>query len=163
MRWLRFCVAALACAAAANAQSLTGRWEARMYQVDEGRKMVLALTQQAGAVTGYMQQPNSTAVAILDGKVAGNTLTFAVERPGRGARGAAASTTPPAPVRTEYSAVLQGDKLVMTMPSGPGGGGGRTPAAPPAGTAVHPQAAGEQPPQAPGRGAPSAPSAVAGG
>jgi alpha-galactosidase len=148
MRWLRFCVAALACAAAANAQSLTGRWEARMYQVDEGRKMVLALTQQAGAVTGYMQQPNSTAVAILDGKVAGNTLTFAVERPGRGARGATAPTTPPAPVRTEYSAVLQGDKLVMTMPSGPGGGGGRTPPAPPAGAGT---------PAAPGRGAPSAP------
>jgi hypothetical protein len=148
MRWLRFCVAALACAAAANAQSLTGRWEARMYQVDEGRKMVLALTQQAGAVTGYMQQPNSTAVAILDGKVAGNTLTFAVERPGRGARGATAPTTPPAPVRTEYSAVLQGDKLVMTMPSGSGGGGGRTPSAPPAGAGA--------PSAAPGRGAPRA-------
>jgi alpha-galactosidase len=137
MRWLGFSIAALACAAAANAQSVTGRWEARMYQVDEGRKMVLALTQQGSTVIGYMLQPNNAGVAILDGKVAGNTLTFAVERPGRGARGAAPSATPPPPQRTEYSAVLQGDKLVMTMPTGPGGGGG-------------------MPPGGPGRGAPAA-------
>jgi alpha-galactosidase len=115
MKWLGFCVTALACAAVANAQSLTGRWEARIYDVDEGRKMVLALTQQGSTVTGYMLQPNSQGIAIQNGAANGATLTFAVERPGRGARGA---TTPPAPVRTEYSAVLQGDKLVMTLPAG---------------------------------------------
>ncbi len=118
MKWLRLCAAALACVAAAGAQGLTGRWEARMYQVDEGRKMVLALTQQGGAVTGYMLQPNSPGVPLLEGAVTGNALTFAIERPGRGARGA---TTPPAPVRTAYSAVLQGDKLLLTMPAGRGG------------------------------------------
>jgi len=118
MKWLRLCAAVLASVAVAGAQGLTGRWEARMYQVDEGRKMVLALTQQGGTVTGYLLQPNATGVAILDGAVAGNALTFAVERPGRGARGAA---TPPAPVRTSYTAVLQGDKLMLTMPAGRGG------------------------------------------
>jgi alpha-galactosidase len=118
MKWLRFCAAALACAAVVNAQSLTGRWEARMYQVDEGRKMVLALTQQGATVTGYMLQPNATGLPLLEGAAAGNQLTFAIARPGRGARGA---TTPPAPVRTSYSAVLQGDKLLLTMPAGRGG------------------------------------------
>jgi alpha-galactosidase len=116
MKWLHFCAAALACAAVANAQSLTGRWEARMYQVDEGRKMVLALTQQGATVTGYLLQPNSQGVPILEGTAGGdNSLTFTVERPGRGARGA---TTPPPPVRTTYNAVLHGDKLVMTVPAG---------------------------------------------
>jgi alpha-galactosidase len=121
MKWLRYCAAALACAGAANAQSWTGRWEARMYQVDEGRKMVLALTQQGSAVTGYMLQPNATGLPLIDGAIAGGALTFATERPGRGARGA---TTPPAPIRTSYSAVLQGDKLLLTLPTGGRGGGG---------------------------------------
>jgi alpha-galactosidase len=118
MRWLRFCAAALACAAAANAQGLTGRWEARMYPVDEARKMVLALTQQGGKVTGYMLQPNSSGFPLLEGTVTGNAVTFATERPGRGGP---AGSPPPAPIRTTYNAVLQGDKLVMTMPAGRGG------------------------------------------
>jgi len=121
MKWLGFCAATLACAAVANAQSLTGRWEARMYTVDEGRKMALALNQQGSTVTGYMLQPNAQGIAIQNGAVNGATVTFSVERPGRGARGA---TTPPAPVRTDYSAVLQGDKLMMTLPTAGRGGGG---------------------------------------
>jgi len=117
MRRFRFCAAALVCAALANAQGLTGRWEARMDQVDEARKMVLALTQQGSAVTGYMLQPNSSGFPLLEGAVTGNAVTFATERPGRGAPGA---TTPPPPIRTSYSAVLQADKLVLTVPAGRG-------------------------------------------
>jgi alpha-galactosidase len=118
MRCLRFCAGVLACAAAANAQGLTGRWEARMDTVDEARKIVLALTEQGGKVTGYMSRPNSTAAPLVEGAVSGNTLTLVTETPGRGGRGA---TTPPAPIRTSYSAVLQDGKLVMTMPAGRGG------------------------------------------
>jgi alpha-galactosidase len=123
MKLVRICAALLALAAAANAQRLTGRWEARMYQVDEGRKMILALTEQGATVIGYMQQSGGAGNAILNGTFTGSTLTFSVERPGRGARG---STTPVPPVRTDYTAVLQGDKLVLTIPTVAGrGGGGR--------------------------------------
>ena len=81
MRWLRIGAATLACAAAVHAQSSTGRWEARMYQVDEGRKMVLALIQQGGTLTGDMLQPNNPWVPILEGAVSGNAVRFAIERP----------------------------------------------------------------------------------
>jgi alpha-galactosidase len=138
--------AVLVLAAAANAQSLTGRWEARMYQVDEGRKMVLALNQNGAAVTGYVLQPNNPGYAIQNGAVSGNTLNFAVERPGRGARGA---TTPPAPVRTDYSATLQGDKLVMTLPTAGGRGGPNGMLNPLEFTRVSTAAPGELPPTPP--------------
>ncbi|HUP03118.1 MAG TPA: glycoside hydrolase family 27 protein, partial [Bryobacteraceae bacterium] len=121
MRWLRCVAVAVACLGAASAQSLTGRWEARMYTGDEGRKMVLNLNQSGATVTGYLLQPNSLGVALQGGTVNGSTVTFFVERPGRGARG---SATPPAPVRIDYTATLQGDKLVMTMPAGGRFGGG---------------------------------------
>ncbi len=48
MQWLRTVAAALACVAAAAAQGPTGRWESRWSQVDEARKMVLALKADGG-------------------------------------------------------------------------------------------------------------------
>ena len=57
MRLLRICSAALALVAAASAQNLTGRWEARWSPVDEARKMILALNVEGGKVTGYVAQP----------------------------------------------------------------------------------------------------------
>ncbi len=110
MKWLRLC-AALACAAAANAQSLTGTWEARYATVDEARKVVLGLTAQGGKVTGYMIQPNGSS-PIVDGTVNGSDVTLVTERPGRGGPGQPA----PAPVRSTFTAKLQGGKLILTRP-----------------------------------------------
>ena len=114
-----------------------------MSQADEARKMVLALTQNGNSLTGYMMQPNTPSLPIVEATIAGNQITIVIERPGRAggpppapaaAPGRGAPTTPPAatppapaapgrgaPVRTTYTAVLQGDKLVMTMPPGRNG------------------------------------------
>jgi alpha-galactosidase len=126
MKSLRLCAAALACVAAASAQGLTGRWEARWSPVDEARKMVLALQVDGGKITGYMAQPTGAEVPIVDGSVNGNQITLVSERPGRGGRApagqpAGAPGAPPAPIRTTYTAVLQGEKLVLSLPSGRGG------------------------------------------
>ena len=112
MKLLRYC-AVLACASAAWSQGVTGRWEARYSTVDEARKVVLGLTLRDGKITGYMIQPNFQS-PIVDGAVNGSEITLTTERPGRGGPGQAA----PAPVRTNYTATLQGDKLVLNLPAG---------------------------------------------
>jgi alpha-galactosidase len=117
MKSLRLSAAALLLVAAASAQGLTGRWEARWSPVDEARKMVLALTADGGKVTGYMAQPTGAEIPIVDGSVSGSQVTLVTERPGRGGRAGAA---PGAPMRTTYTAVLAGEKLTLTMPSGRG-------------------------------------------
>jgi len=133
MKFLRTFAVALALTAAASAQNPTGRWEARWSPVDEARKMILALDAEGGRVTGYMAQPTGSEIPIVEGSLKGSELTLITERPGRGGPGRAATATPgrgtpatpppapPAPVRTTYTAVLQGDKLILTMPPGRGG------------------------------------------
>jgi alpha-galactosidase len=117
-------------AAVCQAQSLTGRWEARVSPVDETRKMVLAVTQNGNTLTGYLiPQQNNAATPIVESTVSGNEITIVIERPGRGGRGPATPGAPPppppAPVRVTYTAVLQGDKLLLTMPPNGRGGNGQ--------------------------------------
>src|SRR5664279_2825523 len=91
MRSSRLFAVLAAFAAISSAQNLTGRWEARMSQADEARKMVLALTQNGNSLTGYMMQPNTPSLPIVEATIAGNQITIVIERPGR------AGGPPPAP------------------------------------------------------------------
>src|SRR5204863_4906764 len=122
---LRIALAALACAALAHAQSLTGKWVGSASQYDDGLEFVLAVNQAAdGAITGYIQgRQNDT---ITGGKVEGDKVTLEAERPGRGGG---------SPQKIAYNGVLAGGKLKLTMPAfggrGPGAGspaGGPPPA-----------------------------------
>jgi alpha-galactosidase len=114
MRLLKICAAALVCLAAAYAQNPTGRWMAKWSQSDEAREIVVALNLEAGGkVTGYIQTPNS-ADNFTEGAINGSELTLSFERTYNGqAR------------KTTYTATLQGDKLVLTMPAGRAGGTGQ--------------------------------------
>src|SRR4051812_5821926 len=133
-KWLHVSIAALCCAAASYAQSLTGKWVGSASPYDNGLEMVLALNQGAdGSLTGYISggRFNDTITA---GKIDGNKITLEAERAGRGGQ----------PQKVTYTAERDGDKLKLTPPAfgggrGPGGrgpgAGGRGPGAggPPAG------------------------------
>ncbi len=150
MKSIRLLTLLAGVAAVGGAQNLTGRWEAPVGQEDEARKSILAIGVTDGKVTGYFQRQQSAQPnPIVEGSVSGNQLTFVIEQPGFAGRGPApappaaptapapagqaptAPAVPPAapaggrgpatPVRTTYAAVLQGDKLTMTMPPGRGG------------------------------------------
>ena len=140
MKWIHLCAAALLCTAA-SAQSLTGTWTGPATTADNGLEMKIALTQEGGKITGYVLSPRSTDT-IVDGKVEGANVTLEAERPGRNGT-----------QKVTYTAVLEGDKLKVTMPmfggrgSWQGRGPGRRPrrrapgryaAAPPAGVRVVP-------------------------
>ena len=134
MKWIHLCAAALLCTAA-SAQSLTGTWTGPATTADNGLEMKIALTQEGGKITGYVLSPRSTDT-IVDGKVEGANVTLEAERPGRNGT-----------QKVTYTAVLEGDKLKVTMPMFGGRGpmpGGRGPAgagragAPPAGMPPRP-------------------------
>lgn len=106
MKYFRLCAALLVCMAAANAQSLTGRWVAKMSSDDEVREIVVALNVESdGKVTGYIQAPQYEE-QIIAGKADGNNLTFVGERE-------ANNNTRQ---KRNYSGVVEGGKLKLTMP-----------------------------------------------
>jgi alpha-galactosidase len=143
MKWLQLSTAALACIAAANAQSLTGRWTGNASTTDNGMEMVVALNQGSdGKITGYIV--GRTQDTIVDGKMEDGKITLEAERAGRA--GAIQKVT--------YTAVLEGDKLKLTMPVG---GGGRGPARAPAGTPGATPGAGMAAGPGPGTAPPRAP------
>jgi alpha-galactosidase len=134
-KWFHVSVAALCCAAASYAQSLTGKWVGSASPYDNGLEIVLALNQGAdGSLTGYLNggRFNDTITA---GKVEGNKITLEAERAGRGGQ----------IQKVTYTAERDGDKLKLTPPAfggrggrgpGPGGApgaGGRAAGGPPAG------------------------------
>ena len=130
MKWIHLCAAALLCTAA-SAQSLTGTWTGPATTADNGLEMKIALTQEGGKITGYVLSPRSTDT-IVDGKVEGANVTLEAERPGRNGT-----------QKVTYTAVLEGDKLKVTMPMfggrGPGRGApGRGAGGPPAGMPPRP-------------------------
>ncbi len=119
MKWLKLSAAALACMAAANAQTLTGRWVGNGSTTDNGMEIVVALNQGAdGKITGYVIGRNQD--AIVDGKMDAGKITLEAERPGRD--GAIQKVT--------YTAVLEEGKLKLTMPMGGGRGPTRAPGTP---------------------------------
>src|ERR1051326_657714 len=131
MKWLRVSAAALACLAAAKAQSITGRWVGNGSTVDNAMEIVVALNQGAdGKIAGYVIGRSQD--VITDGKVEDGKITLEAERPGR--NGAVQKVT--------YTAVVENGKLKLTMPVIPP----RAPARAPA-TGATPAAA--APPRAP--------------
>src|SRR5450432_1896718 len=106
MKYFRLSAACLVCMAAANAQSFTGRWVAKMSPDDEVREIVVALSVESdGKVTGYILAPQYEE-RIIEGKAEGNSLTFVGERE-------ANNNTRQ---KRNYSAVAEGGKLKLTMP-----------------------------------------------
>jgi len=104
------CAAILACLAA-HAQSLTGRWTARFSSDDEAREMVVALNVESdGQLTGYVLAPQYED-RVIEGKGNGNQFSFVAEREANN------NTTQ----KRNYSGVLEGDKLKLTLPAGRGG------------------------------------------
>jgi alpha-galactosidase len=108
MRWFRLCAALLAGLALASAQSPTGKWIAKFSSDDEAREIVLALNVESGGkVTGYVLAPQYED-RIVEGTASGAQVTFVAERE-------ANNNTKR---RSNYSAVLEGGKLKLTMPTG---------------------------------------------
>src|ERR1035437_8000976 len=106
MRWFRLCAALLAALALASAQSPTGKWVAKFSSDDEAREIVLALNVESGStLTGYVLAPQYED-RIVEGTASGGQITFVAERE-------ANNNTMR---RSNYSAVLEGDKLKLTMP-----------------------------------------------
>ena len=137
MKWHGLCIAAFACIAAANAQSVTGRWAGNASTADDGQEMIVALNQSAdGSITGYVAAPRGNET-ITGGKLEGSSLTFEAERPGRGGV-----------QKVTYTAVIEGGKMKLTMPmfGGRGNRGGPGAGGPP------PGAGGPPPGGGPGRG-----------
>ena len=107
MRWFRLCAALLAALALASAQSPTGKWVAKFSSDDEAREIVLALNvESGGTVTGYVLAPQYED-RIVEGTASGGQIAFVAERE-------ANNNTMR---RSNYSAVLEGDKLKLTMPT----------------------------------------------
>ncbi|HTS28272.1 MAG TPA: glycoside hydrolase family 27 protein [Bryobacteraceae bacterium] len=142
MKWLTFCAAALACLAAAHAQSLTGRWAGNGSTTDNGMEIVVALNQGAdGRITGYVLGRSQD--TITDGKIEDGKITLEAERPGR--NGDTQKVT--------YTAVIEDGKLKLTMPMfGGGRGPGRGPAGTPGAAPGTPPAAAAAPGRSPGGG-----------
>ena len=107
MRWFRLCAALLAALTLASAQNPTGKWIAKFSSDDEAREIVLALNVESGGkVTGYVLAPQYED-RIVEGTASGGKITFVAERE-------ANNNTRR---RSNYSAVLEGDKLKLTMPT----------------------------------------------
>ncbi len=105
-RWLRAALPALICFAAAGADNWTGRWSGRFAKEDEARQVTVAVNAHSdGTITGYLQLPTSED-NFAEAKVADSTLTFVVERPGRGGN----------MQRMSYTAVLDSGKIKLTGP-----------------------------------------------
>ena len=80
MRRFSIGIALAALCAVAGAQSLTGRWTAKVVTDGEAREMVLALdVDPSGHIGGYFQTPQSED-RIVDGRVGGNVFWFTGER-----------------------------------------------------------------------------------
>ena len=119
MKPMRLLMAFLLAAAAAQAQSITGRWTGPASNVDNGQEYVVALQQAAdGSLTGYVLGPRSED-RIVGGRLEGNAITFDAERAGRG--GAVQKVT--------YTGTVEGDKLKLTLPAFGGRGRGGPPGA----------------------------------
>jgi alpha-galactosidase len=107
MKCFRVCAALLAALALASAQSPTGKWIAKFSSDDEAREIVLALNVESGGnVTGYVLAPQYDD-RIVEGTASGGKVAFVAEREANN------NTTR----RSSYSAVLEGDKLKLTMPT----------------------------------------------
>jgi alpha-galactosidase len=107
MRWFRLCAALLAALVPAGAQSPTGKWVAKYSSDDEAREIVLALNvENGGQVTGYVLAPQYED-RIVEGAASGGKVAFVAEREANN------NTTR----RSNYSAVLEGGKLKLTMPT----------------------------------------------
>jgi alpha-galactosidase len=112
MKWNPVVLLALTALASAQAQNVTGKWVGPATMADNGMEMVVALSQAAdGTLTGYIQ--GRTADQIAAGKVDGANLTMEVERAGRNGV-----------QKVTYTAVIEGGKMKLTMPTF----GGRGPA-----------------------------------
>jgi alpha-galactosidase len=107
MRWFRLCAALLAGLVLASAQSPTGKWVAKFSSDDEAREIVLALNVESGGkITGYVLAPQYED-RIVEGTASGSQIAFVAERE-------ANNNTKR---RSNYSAVLEGDKLKLTLPT----------------------------------------------
>ena len=122
MRTLSFMAAILLCGAAAQAQSVTGKWTGRASQYDDGIEITVALSQAVdGSVTGYLDGPRNNE-RVVAGKLDGSKLTLDVERPGRGGQ----------VMKATYTAEIDGQKMKLTIPPPQfGGRGGAAPNRPP--------------------------------
>src|ERR1019366_4782418 len=99
---------ALAALTPASAQSPTGKWVAKFSADDEAREIVLALNVASGGqVSGYVLAPQYED-RIVEGTSSGAQVTFVAERE-------ANNNTKR---RSSYSALVDGDKLKLTMPAG---------------------------------------------
>jgi alpha-galactosidase len=97
----------LAALALASAQSPTGKWVAKFSSDDEAREIVLVLNVESGGkVTGYVLAPQYED-RIVEGTANGNQIMFVAERE-------ANNNTRR---RSNYTAVLEGGKLKLTMPT----------------------------------------------
>ena len=100
MRQFSIGIAIAALCAVAGAQSLTGRWTAKVVTDGEAREMVLALDVDAsGHIGGYYQTPQSED-RIVDGRVNGSVFWFTGER----------DAGPPQRI---YGGEAQGEKLKL--------------------------------------------------
>ena len=91
----------------ASAQNPTGKWVAKYSSDDEAREIVLALNvESGGAVTGYVLAPQYED-RIVEGTATGGQITFVAERD-------ANNNTKR---RSNYSAMLEGGTLKLTMPT----------------------------------------------
>ena len=114
MKWSPFVFWALA--SLAPAQNLTGRWVGPLSTADNGQEMVLAISQAPdGTLSGYVM--GRTTDKITGGKVEGSNITIEAERAGRGGN----------VQKVNYTAVVEGTKMKLTMPAFGFGGGGRGP------------------------------------
>src|ERR1035437_6069263 len=85
----------------------TGKWVAKYSPDDEAREIVLALNVESGGkVTGYVLAPQYED-RIVEGTASGGQIAFVAERE-------ANNNTRR---RSSYSAVLEGDKLKLTIPA----------------------------------------------
>jgi alpha-galactosidase len=113
MKRFGIAAAALLCAAAAQAQNVTGKWTGPASQYDNGIEMTVALDQAGGAITGYVESPRAHD-KIASGKIEGGKLTLEASRMGR--NGQAMTVT--------YTAEIDGEKMKLTMPQMQFGGRG---------------------------------------
>ena len=102
-----YLTAALLSATLLQAQSLTGRWTGNATLNDDGLELVVAINQAAdGKITGYVIGQRNTDT-ITAGKLEGSAVTLEAERAGRGGN----------VQKVTYTAVVQGNKMQLTLPA----------------------------------------------
>ncbi len=107
MKWLHLCAVVALCAAAAFAQTVTGKWTGPGTTSDNGIELTFALTQAPdGSITGYATGGHFNE-RIVGGSVEGNRVTLQAERPGRNGN----------MQKVTLHATLEGGRLKIEVPA----------------------------------------------